>query len=528
MGRLSVVRREIAQVAGLPGVNAVPADEAVGTYLTTDGSRSARAADSRIAVAIDDATWPLQEQIDAWSAFGKLRGDWTATAYDPSDIVAHSGSIWGAKSTATSGDVPGVAALWMELPGTVDATARSEIEARAPVDIGLNGDAFGVVLGASIEDGTQTEMMVGLDGNVPDWVLARWAVRKGWGPSDLTPIDIWIIAGQSNSIRRPPATQAPQETPTDWIVTQNYASHVWHQEASAPWLGSGVARAWWERDARAVGRRVGTIEAGIGGTGFTPVQIPTDYFTWDQTDTTSERNLAIETRDWALAALADSPDGSVIKGIIWSQGEADRGYLTTSEYGAKLDSLIGWFRTELGISDLPFICTPFTPLLPVYGDEAETLAIQDALEDLPRRVERTAYLLRSPDDSTADNYIHWAPDAQHRRGKAIIVDPDPLRASAWDQALLNTAAAQAREVPGLTITRSGDVATLTWGHPPTRVVSFTLETSVDSGANWVTETLAASLTHRAVKSVAAGTPLWARMTTVAASGSSYITVEVHG
>lgn len=482
MGRLSVVRREL--VRGSQGERGLSILSGPDDPTGADGENG-----------------EFYVNTTTWQIFGpKAAGAWGAgTELIPSDeVLVHF-------------DDPGI-----------------------PTETQLNEAVWSVVLGDTVETSTQTELLVGQDGNVPGWVLDRWGTRQGWGPSDDTPVDIWLILGQSNSIRRTGSVPATSlESATDWLITQDFASNEeWEVESEAPWLGSGVARAWFNRDARTAGRRVGTIQAGIGGTGFTPVEIPAASgieFTWDQTDVTSERNLAIETRDWALAALATSPEGSQIVGVVWSQGEADRGFMTEAEYAAALDSLIAWFRTELGIADLPWINTPFTPLLPVLGNEAETMAIQDALEDTPRRVEYTAYLLANPDDSTADNYIHWAPDAQHRRGYAAIIDPDPLRASAYDQALLNYAAAPARTVPGLTITRSGGEATITWGHPPSRVESFTLETCTDGvGTTWSTETLSAVTTHRHTKSVAAGTPLWARITAVCDSGTAYATKEIHG
>ena len=193
-------------------------------------------------------------------------------------------------------------------------------------------------------------------------------------------------------------------------------------------------------------------------------------------------------------------------------------------------------------------------------------------------------------DSVFGEFIHWSPDAAHRRGTAMISDPDRLRASAWDQALLNrgrmmavgttnasnvvtgafvasdlgatvdgtgipsgsrvlavtpgvnaTISANAtatgspsiavgappRSVPGLTVIRSGDEATITWGHPPARVVEFILETCVDGvGTVWTPQTLSADTTHKHVMTVTAGTPLWARITAVCLTGSSYTTVEV--
>ncbi|MCM0622518.1 hypothetical protein [Nocardioides bruguierae] len=113
----------------------------------------------------------LQDQIDNWSTFGTLMGDWTATTYDAGDIVAHSGSTWGATTAAAASDEPGVAALWQELPATVDASARSDIadlETRAPANLPVPG----VLVRWVTEDGVQ--------------VWPGDALEEDGGPSDVS------------------------------------------------------------------------------------------------------------------------------------------------------------------------------------------------------------------------------------------------------------------------------------------------------------------------------------------------------
>lgn len=421
------------------------------------------------------------------------------------------------------------------------------------------------------------------------------------GAGSLAPLDQWAILGQSNSTDRS-SIPAVMFTPSPWVMKwNNAAAQFVTEEYDPPWLGSGVARGWTDRDSRAAGRRGGSIPCGIGGTGFTETSQNIDGVvqtnSWDPTNGTVEVNMAERARDLILAAVATAPDGSELKGIIWSQGEADRPpNLTGAEYSDQLDALIGWMRTELGMPNLPWIINPFTPLLPVLGGESATLEILAALEDTPRRVEFTSFALASaPDDSERASYIHWSPDAQHRRGAAQISDPDPLRPSAWDCALLNRGRAETvttssgvntitagagtfeatdvgltiagtgipdgteilivtsdtaatmsanatatgspsvgigappRTPPGLRISRSGDEATITWGHPASRVEEFVLETCTDGvGTSWSAETLDADTTHRHVMTAAAGDPLWARITATCTTGDSYTSAEVHG
>lgn len=315
----------------------------------------------------------------------------------------------------------------------------------------LYGVSVGDVIGPSIALGQYTERVLDRTGNVPKWVLDRWKGRMGVGAGPLTPIDIWIVMGQSNSTRRS-SILSKVVSNSDWILRWDPAVPSFVTEDSTPpWLGSGIARAWWERDAFAVGRRVATVEAGIGGTGFYPETVKVDGVagltsTWDHSNPTGAVvNLATRARDMALAALAAAPAGSRIMGVIWSQGEADRGHLDTASYSAAIDDLISWFRGQLTLPNLPWILSPFTPQLPILGS-AGTAVITAALEDTPRRVEYTAFDLNVVDDSDQGEFIHWSPDAQHRRGYAQIIHPNTLYPSAWDQALLNTG----RVVTGIT------------------------------------------------------------------------------
>lgn len=431
---------------------------------------------------------------------------------------------------------------------------------------------------------------------VADYFEARDNGVIGAGPR--IPIDIWIIAGQSNSTERS-TYMVDLCTDTPWIVRFNPDTVEFDVEDYAPpSLGSGIARAWWERDASKTGRRVGTVECGIGGTGFTELSVTVDGSTqstsWDPANTSAAVNLAERCRDLGLAALAAAPPGSRLMGIAWDQGEADRGQPgMDSGYGALLDSLIEWFRVEFGNPILPVLISSFTPQLRILGTPTTTDEIAVQLEDTPRRIEYTAYDLNEVDDSDQGEFIHWSPDAQHRRGAAQIIDPDPLRPSLWDQALLNagrtvsittvvdtndvtggpyrdsdigatitgpsvpsgarllqvhsetsasmsanaTASGTAdhsigasyRTPPGLRVSRSGGVATITWGHPPTRVEEFILETTTagdDTG--WTTQTLSAPTAHKHVMAVAAGTPLWARISAVTPSGTSYTSKRFEG
>jgi hypothetical protein len=404
-------------------------------------------------------------------------------------------------------------------------------------------------VGAHPGTGSLAEDAIGSDGTVPMWILNRWMARLGLsaGPSftggrSAQPMDIVLVLSQSNGTKR--GYVAPLNGDTDWLAYWNLTFNAWANEGTTgPWLGSGFARAWWRREAMLSGRRVGAVECGVGGTGFSfdyvvNVDGGMQSTNWDPTNVTAAVNLAIRAKNMALAALAAAPAGSRIVGVVWSQGEADRGQtgMANGGYAAKLDALIAWFRTQLGIADLPWVVTGFTPQL-VKNNATGTADLLAQLEDTPRRVEHTSYLFHAPDDSDesggVDEDVHWHPHATHRRGETIVVDPDPLCDPAFDVAVMNAAASRYRTPQNLRISRSGSAARITWRAPAARVISYTLQTCTDgTGAAWSTETLvpgtglAGAITHHFDKTVAAGTPLWARVAAVCSTGTSMFTVEV--
>lgn len=370
-------------------------------------------------------------------------------------------------------------------------------------------------------DGRIPEIHTDKAGRVQQWALDRWKTRMGLTGADPAttswPSDIWIFAGQSNATQRSTLT-AVIEPDTDSVVMWNGSTFV--TATGVPWLGSGFAREYAEKRGRPRRRRVAVVSAALGSTGFSSLSPGT----WDRTVTTgADAYLYPEMIAKAQAALAAAPAGSVIKGVVWSQGEQDRPIAATT-YQAKLDDLIAQTRIDLGIPDLPFVIGSVSPDWLAYlasTSDARGAAIDAILEDTPRRVLRTSYTKgpASMSEVSGDG-IHWSPLGQTVRGKKMA-------GHGLDSALLNTVDALPLPPVNLRVSRSGGTATIEWDHPATRVTSYAISTSIDSGATWITQTLAAATTHKHVMSVAAGTPLWVRGTATNEIGTSLASGEVH-
>lgn len=368
-------------------------------------------------------------------------------------------------------------------------------------------------------DGRTPEVCLTPSGEVPDWVLARWKDRGGFGGlGSSSPIDIVVVAGQSNATQRSSLPEVVEPSVAD-VLEWNGSAFV--AGSGVPWLGSGFARRYQELHGRPEGRRVAVVKAGLGSAGFSTLTPGT----WDRTVVTgADRYLYPEMIAKAQAALAAAPVGSRILCVLWSQGEADRSIAATT-YADKLDDLISATRTALASPDLPFIISSLNPdWLTYLASVPDTRgATMDAvLEDTPRRVVRTSFIRGRAglcEAAVEGNGIHWQPLGQKLRGIAMAE-------IGFDAALLNVATAEAQPPQNIRVTRSGDTATIEWDHPQNRVTEYTLTTSVNLGSSWVTETLSKPTTHKHVKTVSAGTPLWVRMSATNETGSSFLQ-EVH-
>ncbi|QLF84839.1 minor tail protein [Gordonia phage BBQValindra] len=359
-------------------------------------------------------------------------------------------------------------------------------------------------------------------GQVPAWVLARWATRMGLTGSDPAvsswPLDIVVVAGQSNATQRS-TLSATVEPSTDSVVEWNGSTFV--SAAGVPWLGSGFARDYAAMHGRPRRRRVAIVKAALGSTGFSSL----DPGTWDRTVTTgATAYLYPEMIAKAQAALAAAPAGSQIVAMLWSQGEQDRTIAATT-YQAKLDDLIAQTRIDLGIPDLPVIVGSVSPDWIKYLESQSSpdyrgAAINNILEDTPRRLARTAFVPGPASMSEPETGIHWTPQGQALRGIAMA-------RVGLDTALLNLATSAPMPPQNLRVTRSGTEVVVEWDHPVTRITSYTIQVSTDLGAVWTAMTLDRPTAHKVTGSVAVGTPVWVRGTGTNEVGTSMLSREVH-
>jgi hypothetical protein len=119
-----------------------------------------------------------------------------------------------------------------------------------------------------------------------------------------------------------------------------------------------------------------------------------------------------------VTALMDN-SGSVIKGILWHQGEANIGN-TTQYYTGLLDAFITNIRNDLGNPNIPIVLGGMVPYY--VNTTAGGPAQQSNIQNTPNRVSRAAYadptiplVISKPNNVT--DAIHYDANGQRELGK---------------------------------------------------------------------------------------------------------------
>ena len=321
-------------------------------------------------------------------------------------------------------------------------------------------------------------------------------------PLVLPELDIVVAAGQSNAT----AAHSLPDTVEDEDIDPRI--HQWNGSAIVPMrpapshqnIGTAFAQEYVKQ--LKPDRGVLVVNCGRGTSGFSTVsvsRIPPEgpkYLyhvnprvgTWDPA---LGRAFGINHYNEMIAgvqtALGAAPSGSRIIAVLWSAGEADYP-MTRSEYEAKLDDMIGAARAAWHSPTLRWLIGSQNPdWLDAQGPERH--AIEAALADTPRRVERTAYCWGPENLPEPGVTVHWSPQGQRTRGRIFL--------RGWELARLNVTGAAPQPPQNPRAWRSGTAVYVTWEHPPSRFDSFTLEYRVNGGA-WTELVLAEGSARAAV------------------------------
>jgi hypothetical protein len=417
-------------------------------------------------------------------------------------------------------DVPGYLEVF------IDKIGRSPLQITD--DGHVSGNAFDIgsatvteLAGAACRAGVdpagrRDESEIGPDGRVPAWILAEWKTRMG-AVTGSAGYDIIIGAGQSNAVQSDTTLPVFDVHPRIFRLT---GTTIEPMPAEDIYLLPAFAREY----AKTTDRKVLIVPAAVGSTGFTTTSVnpPAAGYsyvpgggTWDRTLVSDPLNLAALMISKAQAALTAGGTGSAIKAILWSQGEADTPVLNEAAYAAKLDDLISWSRTELGLPSLPWIIGSLVPEDTDLNRNTYTLGVSAALSDTPRRVQHTAFVYGPRGHTQHLTPIHWSTAGQIERGAMFLAGYYRARAN------FNTAKPEPPQL--LRITRSGTDVEISWSPALTRTVSQLVQYSTDSGATWTPATIVTTSRLQAFVTIAAALPVWVRASGTNEVGTSLTT-----
>ena len=191
----------------------------------------------------------------------------------------------------------------------------------------------------------------------------------------------YLLAGQSNMAGR--GTVAPQDTETHPRVFALNAAGSWVPAADPihfdkPIAGVGPGRTFGKVIATHwPTARIGLIPCAAGGSPLAAWQ-PGSY--WKQTQS--------HPYDDAIARAQLATQDSLLKGILWHQGEGDSNENDAEHYEERLATLIHTLRADLGTPDVPFVCATLGDFYVVTNPWAEI--VNRALNRIAHTVPRVA------------------------------------------------------------------------------------------------------------------------------------------
>ncbi len=203
--------------------------------------------------------------------------------------------------------------------------------------------------------------------------------------SSEPPLDLYLLAGQSNMAGRGPVEQIDR-TPQPRVFALNSAME-W-APAKEPLhfdkpdiVGVGPGFAFGRAMAAANPNvRIGLIPAAVGGSSIRAwvpggVHEQTKSRPWDDALSRTFRVRAFE--------------GGELKGIIWHQGESDQADFA-DQYEDALVDLVQRFRKEFRNPDLPFVAGQLAEYY--VADHPNAAKVNAAIARLPERLDHTAYV----------------------------------------------------------------------------------------------------------------------------------------
>lgn len=216
---------------------------------------------------------------------------------------------------------------------------------------------------------------------------------------------LYLLIGQSNMAGRGAVDAESQNSDSRVLMlkkdlTWKTATDPLHFDKSVAGVGPGLA--FGKRMAEATPQvRIGLIPCAVGGTSI-KVWVPG----------ADDKATKTHPYDDMLKRIHEAQKAGVLKGIIWHQGEADRGASKT--YGQSLTSLIELLRKELNAPDVPFVAGELSSFNP--ANQASTEKFNAAVQALTTTVKNYGWVSATGLNHKGDN-LHYNTESARILGK---------------------------------------------------------------------------------------------------------------
>ncbi len=234
------------------------------------------------------------------------------------------------------------------------------------------------------------------------------------------PIDVFLVAGQSNAKGAGDASASPQ-VPAGWVY-EFYSNKI--RVANDPVGGASTGSAWPAFGIAyhtATGRRILFVPCAVGGTAQ-EAAADSGNGNWDVNSPLLADSMTEV--DVAMAAAAKAGYAPVFKGVLWAQGERDgeamnNGVQGVSQagYEAALKTMIATYRAHFG-SAMPFFL--FKTGTEVGLNDVGFASVRAAQEDVGQSDPYAFVVFRGAYDfwwqMEMKNYVHYAQPGYNEMG----------------------------------------------------------------------------------------------------------------
>jgi hypothetical protein len=222
-------------------------------------------------------------------------------------------------------------------------------------------------------------------------------------------LHLFLLVGQSNMAGRGDVEPSDKE-PIPNVVALNAAGEWVMATDPVHWdkpsAGVGLARSFAVEYLKThPGVSVGLIPAAHGGSPIS-TWAPGQY--WADTKG--------HPYDDAITRTRHALERGTLKGILWHQGESDRGADLAPRYGAALTELIARFRKDLNASTVPFVIGQLGQFPGAGPWDAPTMLVDRAQREVARSAPFAAFVSSDGLTSKADN-LHFDARSLREFGK---------------------------------------------------------------------------------------------------------------